>query len=326
MGSHPWTQLERFPVTVDQYRTFNVDGFLVVRGLVLPEHVDELREFSEDLMFGRIQVDGVPPPEPGMSQRELETRLLRIHMLHCQLELCERYMLYPRVLDVIEALKGPDVLALQTMLFIKGPRANGQGFHQDSYYIPTFPDSLIGAWIAIDRADTENGCLWMARESHHEPIYPPKNKHGYGDWILHEIEEVEHVGGHSNDDADPSNTLRPIAEHFEQVPCVMEPGDVAFFGGRVMHRSLSNKTQTRMRRAFVNHYCNARSFTPWLDGNANHILARGNTSLPFAKPKFGTPCAALNPQKSVSDRGSVPDMMVGMPDGSMEKLGPGESS
>ena len=42
----------------------------------------------------------------------------------------------------------------QTMMFIKGPGSDGQGFHQDSYYIPTFPDTLIGAWIAVDRADT----------------------------------------------------------------------------------------------------------------------------------------------------------------------------
>jgi hypothetical protein len=29
--------------------------------------------------------------------------------------------------------------------------------------------------------------------------------------------------------------------------------------------------------------------------NASHILARGDTHLPFAQPRFGTPCAATQP-------------------------------
>jgi hypothetical protein len=70
----------------------------------------------------------------------------------------------------------------------------------------------------------------------------------------------------------------------------------------------------RTRRSFVGHYCNARSFTQWgadtavgdvhaaeavdpVTGmtNGSHILARGDTHLPFARPRFGTFCAALLP-------------------------------
>jgi len=323
-SSHPWLSIEPYRVSVDEYRSFKRDGFLIVRGLVLPEHIEELKQYCDDIMHGRVIVDGVEPPEADTPLKEIEKRLLRVHMLHWSHELSERYLLYPRVLDVIEALHGPDVLAMQTMLFFKGPGALGQGYHQDSYYIPTFPDSLIGAWIAIDRADTENGCMWMSPGSQNEPIYPPEDGYGYGDWMLKNIEQVKNVGGQCNDDADLANTLRPICERYQpvEVPCVMEPGDVAFFGGHVFHRSLSNKTEDRMRRAFVNHYCNARSFTPWVEGNKNHILARGNTSLGFAKPKFGTPCAALNPKSSVSDRGATPDMNMGMPDGRIHKMSP----
>ena len=93
-------------------------------------------------------------------------------MLHRRLEIHERYLLHPRVLDVVEGLVGPDVLALQTMLFLKPPGADGQGYHQDSFHIITQPDTLIGAWIALDRADEENGCLWVTAGSQAEPIYP----------------------------------------------------------------------------------------------------------------------------------------------------------
>ena len=91
---------------------------------------------------------------------------------------------------------------------------------------------------------------------------------------------------------------------------------MVFFGGHVLHRSKQNFTTDRLRRAFVGHYCNARSFTQWganhddddphtapsVDPetkmtNGSHILARGDTHLPFARPNFDTPCAALLPAK-----------------------------
>lgn len=50
---------------------------------------------------------------------------LRIHMLHRKQELHERYMLHPRVLDVVRVLIGSHVLAMQTMLFLKPPGKPG---------------------------------------------------------------------------------------------------------------------------------------------------------------------------------------------------------
>lgn len=322
VAQHPWIGMEPYRLGVEQYKSFRRDGYLIVKGLILPPHVDELMRHTEDILANRLTLPGIEPLPEGASHKEIEKRLLRIHMMHRHLELWERYLLYPRLLDALEVLYGPDILAMQTMLFTKGPGAFGQGWHQDTYYIPTFPDSLIGAWIAIERADTENGCLWVAPGSQHEPIYPPANGYGFGDWGLSDIVEVSNVGGHSNEDADPLNTLRPIAERYEKIPCEVDPGDVVFFAGHVLHRSYQNRSTDRFRRSLVNHYCNARSYTSWDGGNQNHILARGNTHMPFALPKFGTPCAALDPQESYSDRGANPTMMMATMDGGMEAQTP----
>lgn len=319
--SHPWLTVEPYKVSVEEYRTFRRNGFLIVRGLVLPEHVEEMLRHTEDLMYGRFTIEGVEPPAPNSTTLEMEKRLLRIHMLHREIEIWERYLLYPRVLDVVQALVGPDVLAMQTMMFIKGPGQDGQGFHQDTYYIPTFPDSLLGAWIALDRADSENGCLRMATGSQVEPIYPPTTGYGFGDWGLADIPSVSGVGGHCNADEDPTNELKPVAERYKngEVAAILDPGDVAFFGGHILHRSLTNRTPDRTRRSFVNHYCNARSFTTWDGGNEKHILARGNTHLGFAQPKFGTPCAAnMEKRVSISDDPLSPPMMMATPEGAME--------
>jgi len=320
-NTHPWLSVEPYKVSVEEYRTFRRDGYLIVRGLVTSDHVEEMLKHTSDLMYGRIELPGVEPPAPDSTLLEMEKRILRIHMLHREVEIWERYLLYPRVLDVVQALIGPDVLAMQTMMFIKGPDQDGQGFHQDTYYIPTFPDSLIGAWIALDPADTENGCLRMSPGSQAEPIYPPTAGYGFGDWGLADIPSVKGVGGNSNDDDDPNNELKPIAAKYasRETTAIMAPGDVAFFGGHILHRSFSNHSKDRTRRSFVNHYCNARSFTTWDGGNHKHILARGNTHLPYSEPRFGTPCAANAPSRSsISDDPLSPPMMMATPEGTME--------
>lgn len=305
---------DRYRVSVAEYVTFREQGFLIVRGLVPPADVAELRAHVDDLIFGRVDVPGLEPPPPDASVLEIERRYLRIHMLHRVQELHERYLLHPRILDVLEALIGPDLMAMQTMLFIKPPGGAGQGWHQDSYYIPTAPDTLCGAWLAVDRADEENGCMWFAAGSQHEPIYPTIDKRGrnHGD-TLADLEEVENV---SNVD-DEVNTLSRIARKYEGriVPAVMDPGDVAFFGGHVLHRSKQNRSETRFRRSFVGHYANGRSFTRWGSRsgdptNDQHILARGATHLPFGRPRFGTPCAANQPgSESASPGADMSDMM-----------------
>ena len=100
---------------------------------------------------------------------------------------------------------------------------------------------------------------------------------------------------------DEVNSLSQVAARYgDPVPAIVDPGDVLFFQGHVLHRSHPNSSEQSWRRAFVSHYCNARSWVPWNHGapfegeaaNYQHILARGCTHLPFAQPLFGTECAA----------------------------------
>jgi ectoine hydroxylase-related dioxygenase (phytanoyl-CoA dioxygenase family) len=323
-------QTDRYQVTVEQYIGFKRDGFIVVRGLVGAQEVEELRQHTDDLMQGRLPeqrnasshlpssggavlVNDFGAPPEHLSPEQKAQFFLRIHMLHRKLELHERYLMHPRVLDVLEVLIGPDVLALQTMLFIKPPGKPGQGWHQDSYYIPTHPDTLCGAWIAIDDCDEKNGAMWFAKGSGHEPIYPPCPEvgYGFGDKLVSDITYIKGV----SDPDDEKNSLTRVADRYDQVLCTARAGDVVFFNGHVLHRSKQNWTTDRFRRSFVSHYCNARSFTQWGgDGgydpetagkdavtgmsNGSHILARGDSHLPFARPRFGTSCAALlDPQE-----------------------------
>ena len=331
VAAKPLRPYPRYRVSVAEYISFQRQGFLIVRGLVPPEDVQELVDHTDDLMHGRLEVPGLEPAPPNATPQELERRYLRIHMLHRVLEVHERFLLHPRVLDVLEALIGPDVMAMQSMLFLKFPGGEGQGYHQDSYYIPTVPDTLCGAWLAVDRADEENGCMWFTPGSHNEPIYPTvgRERQNHGD-SLSDLPLVDNV---SHTDS-AVNTLSRVAAKYpgQEVPAVMDPGDVAFFGGHVLHRSHQNRTSDRFRRSFVGHYANARSYTRWGygegDGNGtNHVqtLARGWTHLPYGQPRFGTACAANTPSlRGPAAPGDGAAMMANMADGDMLDTAPME--
>ena len=319
---------DRYQVSIEQYIAFRRDGYLIVRDVVSPEEVAELKQHTEDLMQGRLPeqqaatsqhlgssgravvVNDFGAPPAHLSPEEKANFFLRIHMLHRRLALHEKYMLHPRVLDILEVLIGPDLMAMQTMLFLKPAGSQGQGWHQDSFYIPTSPDTLCGAWIAIDDADEQNGAMWFAKGSGTEPIYPPCPDvgYGFGDKLVKDIRYVKGI----SDTNDENNMLSKVADKYDQILGSVKAGDVVFFNGHVLHRSKQNWSKDRFRRSFVSHYANARSFTQWGADvapdsayfceakdektgmtNGSHILARGDTHLPYAKPRFGTPCAAL---------------------------------
>jgi phytanoyl-CoA hydroxylase len=266
----------RREISVEDFVRYQEQGYLVVRDVVASDEVEEV--------LGHIQ---------GLS----DGAAARVHMLHRELPIHERFLLHPRILDVVQALVGPDVLALQSMLFLKQPGAPGQGFHQDSFHIQTAPDSLVGAWLALDRVDEENGCLWMTAGSNHEPVYPDGSETARpgGHRLLAGIPWIDGADDPDEDRNDLAAVARRYAER--EVAVELEPGDVAFFAGRTLHRSHANRSATRLRRSFVGHYCNARSFVPWDDdealapgapANHRHILARGTTHMPYARPQFGT--------------------------------------
>jgi phytanoyl-CoA hydroxylase len=316
---------EKYAVRVQEYVTFREQGFLVVRGLVPQDDVQELNDHVDNLLTGRETIENSHVmADLGKMPRPMQAEdWLRVHMLHRLSPIHERFMLHPRILDVLEALIGPDVLALQTMLFFKQPGQPGQGYHQDSYYIPTFPDSLCGAWLALTPADEENGCLWFTVGSQHEPIYP--SPEGYAADLQRNLDDLGSIDNASNTD-EAVNGLTRVAKKYagKEVSVTAEPGDVVFFAGHVLHRSHTNRSN-RPRRSFVGHYCNARSWVPWNSGepyegdaaNYLHILARGDTHLPFAQPRFGTPCAATLPAEERVKIGNRPMSMMGDEDDMM---------
>lgn len=118
---------DRYKVSVDEYRRYYRDGFIIVRQLVPLDETEELKAHAMDLLYGRVKIPGIDPPPPDATEEQLTIRFTRIHMLHRVDPVAERFLLHPRVLDVLEALIGPDVLVLQTMLFFQPTRQRRTG-------------------------------------------------------------------------------------------------------------------------------------------------------------------------------------------------------
>jgi len=226
--------------------TFARDGFVVVPGVLTPPEVEALCAEALHIVRGeRGEISGLTGSPTGASDAEVLARYACIHFPHKISAVMRDALAHPRIVDVLRALIGPDVKAMQSMLFVKAAGKPGQAWHQDEYFIPTRDRSLVAAWIALDDATIANGCLWVLAGSHRRGvIYPTRDHHD--DRFDHSVEA--HDFPHGDDDS---------------VPVELERGDALFFDGYLLHRSLPNTTPAGMRRSLVNHYMSSSSLLPW---------------------------------------------------------------
>ena len=74
----------------------------------------------------------------------------------------------PRILDIVEAILGPDLLAWSVELFIKEPGSvKTVSWHQDiTYWGMGETDDEVTAWIALSDVSIEAGCMRFLPGSH----------------------------------------------------------------------------------------------------------------------------------------------------------------
>ncbi|NQZ71345.1 MAG: phytanoyl-CoA dioxygenase family protein [Lentisphaeria bacterium] len=72
-----------------------------------------------------------------------------------------------RILDLVEDLIGPDIIAWGTHFFCKLPGdPKNVPFHQDASYWPLTPSRTVTCWLAIDDADIENAAMMFLPATH----------------------------------------------------------------------------------------------------------------------------------------------------------------
>lgn len=229
----------------EQYRE---QGFIQVEGLLTPDEVEELRAETREICGGRRgDIEGVDPlPSDTPADDSVVSKYLCIHFPHKISAVMHQAMRHPKVVDVLTQIIGPNVKCMQSMLFMKNAGKPGQAWHQDEFYIPTRDRSLCGAWIALDRATSENGCIWLIPGSHKPGVIWPMKPHG--------TDEFDAGNMSYGWDYDPAK---------DAVCCEVDVGGVLFFNGHLLHCSYRNRVTSGFRRALVCHYMSAESMLPW---------------------------------------------------------------
>ncbi|MCX6945879.1 MAG: phytanoyl-CoA dioxygenase family protein [Opitutales bacterium] len=141
---------------------YRANGYIVLENGWTPAEIEALKRETTLICRGdRGALPDHPVADAAEPDDSVLARFLCIHFPHK----CSPVMLAaihsPPTVQALTTVIGPNVKCMQSMLFIKSSGKPGQAWHQDEDYIPTRDRSLTGAWIAIDRATTANGCLWV---------------------------------------------------------------------------------------------------------------------------------------------------------------------
>ena len=251
MGPETTEKIEVPNIVSDKECQFFIDnGYLVVPNLLSESEIEELRQDTVTLARGEYECDNMKPLPDSVTDEDAIGRILCIHQPHFVSGTIEKYVKHPKICGILSQITAAhlpfwdgSVKCMQSMLFVKPPNFQGQAWHQDEIYIPTRDRSLIGAWIAMDDATVENGCLWVLPGSHRQGYLYPQRNHENPD----EFDFAQESYGFDGS---------------EEVPVEVTTGTLVFFNGYLLHRSRKNRGNT-FRRVLVNHYCNSWSLLPW---------------------------------------------------------------
>jgi phytanoyl-CoA hydroxylase len=226
---------------------YHRDGYVVLREALSAPEVQALRDEAVRICRGELgAVEGVQVAGADEPDEVVLRRYLCIHFPHKLSELLRGMLAHPVIIDALRQLTGPNIKSVQSMLFIKSEGKPGQAWHQDELFIPTRDRSLTAAWIALDDATVDNGCLWVLPGSHRPGVLYPDRDHDDPRFDC-EVEAYDF----------------PYGDH-DAVAVAVPAGSVVLFNGYLLHMSLPNTGRHGLRRALVNHYMSAQSLLPWM--------------------------------------------------------------
>ena len=196
---------ERFQSVVEHYRR---DGF------VAPLRIVDAAEAADHRR--RLEV-----AEADVGPLNYQAKVHTI--LRSPLELAT----HPRVLDIVEALIGPNILLWTSTYIIKEPHDPAHvSWHQDLTYWGLSGADQVSMWLALSPANRANGCLRLVPGSH------------LAGRQRHRITESE------SNLLFQGQTVDGVAES-RALYCTLEPGQASFHHGWTLHSSLPNRSDER---------------------------------------------------------------------------------
>lgn len=218
---------------------FDRDGYVIVPHLFTAQEAEFYKNYYTTMReSGNVPGDPFKYPRPDDMTVDPLQRYPRMLQMHRWDEVSLKWLIDPRINAVLTGLLGREPYAVQTMIYYKPPKARGQALHQDNFYLRVRPGTCCAAWMALEEIDEENGCLQVVPGSQDWPVLctvPANVRQSFTDITV------------------------PIPAGTPVVPVRMQPGDVLFFNGQLVHGSLPNVSADRFRRSLIGHYIEGNS-------------------------------------------------------------------
>jgi ectoine hydroxylase len=201
--------------TLKQYER---DGYVLARSMFDGEEVELLRRAAKEDRELDQHSFGMGDGEGGTVRLSLWNH--PGDTLYGMFARCET------IVNSAEKILGGEVYHYHSKMIMKDAKVGGAWtWHQDyGYWYQNgvlFP-MLTSAFIAVDRATKENGCLQVLKGSHH-------------------LGRIDHVLSGDQAGADRER-VKEAEKVLELVHVEMEPGDVLFFHANLLHRSDQNRS------------------------------------------------------------------------------------
>jgi phytanoyl-CoA hydroxylase len=273
-------------LTSQQLADYRRDGFLVLPDFVKEANCDDLRARAENLIHdfdprgvaaifstheqnrlandyflesaGKIHFffeEDAFQPDGSLKQSKKQSINKVGHALHDLDPVFNKFSRTPELQQLAADLGLVNPLLLQSMYIFKQPRIGGEvGCHQDSTFLYTEPQNIIGLWFALEDATLENGCLWAIPGAHRLGL---KQRWRRGVTEMH------------FETYDPE----PWAED-QLVPLEVSKGSLIMLHGLLPHKSLANRS-AKSRHAYTLHLIDVNSSYPqdnWLQRPASMPL------------------------------------------------------
>ena len=135
---------------------------------------------------------------------------------------------HPKLLDMLEAIIGPDILVFHTTVWIKeGGSDSFVPWHQDGTYFGLEPYEQITAWVALTPSTREMGCLRFLPGSHLEGQVQHRDR----------VDETLMLSR--------GQTIQREMDEASAVAVEFQPGEVSFHHTLTMHTSGPNRSTGR---------------------------------------------------------------------------------
>jgi len=237
---------------------YDADGFVIVRGLY-PE--SEFKELQSQLdRYVRDVVPTLTKDAAFFDDYSRPETLRKMQSLNKHEPWFQRFLTQGRHVPLLEHFLRDKCSPQGLEWFDKLPYdTNATPAHQDGFYWCRNPNIACGLWIALDKVDRENGCLWYARGSHKLGILPHA-----ASGVLGFSQGLEGF--------DPNQV--------DAVPIELEPGDAVAHSSATIHWTEQNRS-ARHRRAIAT-FCfgastvrDEEAFGRYKDSLAKQLAKRG---------------------------------------------------